>query len=125
MTSNSIGGQLSLGTHIQATGEAMAKYRHLFDPDPVVDPQVPGNDFFDELNATMSKLSIRAKQTFILNDLHECSICKTPYEKKGRLKNHLVEKHGVEESSVFFWCDTCDQKIDDQKKYSRHMKSHK
>ena len=44
----------------------------------------------------MAKLNIGAEQTFILNDLHECEICKTPYEKKGRLKNHLIEKHGVE-----------------------------
>ena len=108
--------------HIEATGEAMAKYRHLFNP--VVNPQVPVNDSFAELNATMAKLNIGARQTFILNDLHECEICKTPYEKKGRLKNHLVEKHGVEENSVFFWCEACAQEIPDQKKFTRHMKSH-
>ena len=84
----------SRAKHIEATGEAMAKYRHLFSP--VVNPQVPANDYFVELNATMAKLNIGAEQTFILNDLHECEICKTPYEKKGRLKNHLIEKHGVE-----------------------------
>ena len=112
----------SRAKHIEATGEAMAKYRHLFSP--VVNPQVPANDSFVELNATMAKLNIGAKQTFILNDLHECEICKTPYEKKGRLKNHLIEKHGVEESSVFFWCEACAQEIPDQKKFTRHMKSH-
>ena len=108
--------------HIQEKGEAMEKYKNLFSP--VVSPQVPVHDSLVELNATMSNLSLGTKQTFILNDLHECEICKTPYEKKGRLKNHLVEKHGVEESSVFFWCEACAQEIPDQKKFTRHMKSH-
>lgn len=43
---------------------------------------------------------------------------------KGPLKNHIISKHGVFESSVFFWCETCAQKIHDQKKFTRHMKTH-
>ena len=70
--------------HIQEKGEAMEKYKNLFSP--VVSPQVPVHDSLVELNATMSNLSLGTKQTFILNDLHECEICKTPYEKKVDLK---------------------------------------
>ena len=65
-----------------------------------------------------------AEQTFILNDLDHCEICKAPYKKKRPLKTHLTSKHGVPENSVFFWCELCEHKIDDQKKFTRHMKSH-
>ena len=110
--------------HIEATREVMSKYRHYFSPEPELDPQVPGHNSLDDLNATMANLNIGKEQTFILNDMDHCEICNAPYRNKGPLKNHLVSKHGVLESSVFFWCETCDQKIDDQKKFTRHMKSH-
>ena len=110
--------------HIEATREAMAKYRHYFSPQPELDPQVPGHNSLDDLNATMANLNIAKEQTFILNEIDHCEICNAPYRNKGPLKNHLISKHGVLESSVFFWCETCAQKIYDQKKYTRHMKSH-
>ena len=67
-----------------------------------MDPQVPGNDFFDELNATMSKLSIRAKQTFILNDLHECSICKTPTKRREDSKIIWLKSMVLKRALSFF-----------------------
>ena len=109
--------------HIEATGQAMSKYRQYFIPQQELDPQVPDNSL-DNLNATMANLNIGNEQTFILNDLDHCEICKVPYKNKGPLKNHLTSKHGVPESSVFFWCELCKHKIDDQKKFTRHMKIH-
>ena len=108
--------------HIEATTQAMSKYRNLFCPENEISPQIPGHNSLDELNATMANLNLG--KTFILNDLDHCEICKVPYKNKGPLKNHLITKHGVLESSVFFWCETCARKIDDQKQFTRHMKSH-
>ena len=108
--------------HIEATTQAMSKYRNLFCPENEISPQIPGHNSLDELNATMANLNLG--KTFILNDLDHCEVCKVPYKNKGPLKNHLITKHGVLESSVFFWCETCARKIDDQKQFTRHMKSH-
>ena len=66
-----------------------------------LDPQVLGNNSLDNLNATMASC-IEKEQTFVLNDLDQCDICKIPYKSKGSLKTHLISKHGVPESSVFF-----------------------
>ena len=45
----------------------MTKYRHYFNPALELDPQVPGLNLLDDLNATMAKLNIAKEQTFILN----------------------------------------------------------
>ena len=80
----------------------MTKYRHYFNPALELDPQVPGLNLLDDLNATMAKLNIAKEQTFILNEIDHCEICNAPYRNKGPLKNYLFTKHGVLESSVFF-----------------------
>ena len=54
----------------------------------------------------------------------QCDICKIPLKSKSSLKTHLISKHGVSESSVFFWCELCKHKIHDQKKFTWHMKTH-
>ena len=110
--------------HIETTKESMSKYRHYFCPESELDPQAPGQNSLDDLNATMANLNIGKEQSFILNKIDHCEICLVPYKNKGPLKNHLISKHGVFESSVFFWCETCAQKIHDQKKFTRHMKTH-
>ena len=102
----------------------MTKYRHYFSPQSELDPRVPGHNLLDDLNATMANLNIAKEQTFILNEIDHCEICNAPYRNKGPLKNHLISKHGVLESSVFFWCEKCAQQIYDQKKFTRHMKLH-
>ena len=110
--------------HIEITKESMSKYRHYFCPESELDPQAPGQNSLDDLNATMANLNIGKEQSFILNKMDHCEICLVPYKNKGPLKNHLISKHGVFESSVFFWCEICAQKIHDQKKFTRHMKTH-
>ena len=66
-----------------------------------LDPQVLGNNSLDNLNATMASLNIGKEQTFVLNDLDQCDICKIPYKSEGSLKTHLISKHCVPESSFF------------------------
>ena len=58
---------------------------------------------------------------FILNELTDCPICQNSFKRKGDLRKHLMKQHDIEPANVFYKC-SCGTIIDEQKKFTRHVK---
>ena len=111
--------------HSETSQQNMMQYENFFleEPKSVSKPlTVPST--IDDLNETMQNLKVRERDQFILNNMTECEICNQTYGTKGPLKNHLVKKHGVDESLIYFLCEQCAKPFPDQKKFTRHLISH-
>jgi hypothetical protein len=63
------------------------------------------------------------KEDFTINVKHTCEVCQKSYRNHGKLMNHKLAVHGIEDTTDYTICQTCSKKFSCKDKMLRHVRT--